>query len=840
VRLNSLKLTNFRQHARTEITFEKGLTGIIGPNGAGKTTILEAVAWALYGMAAIRGNRETIRFIGAGARAPVEAELDFELGSHRYRVVRGLTSAELYLDGADTPIANSISAVTDLLQRRLGMSLSEFFHTYFTGQKELSVMSSMTPARRGQFLSRVLGYEKLRIAQDLTREKRNRVRASIDGMHRGMPDPEAVLRSLAEAASRKEDAEARAHQAAHRGAVRQREMMAIEPRWEMVQRQREQSAQLLTQINVAEEKEAALHRDAERIIRELESVQAARSQLDSLRESVEPLFALNVELQALNTLYREEGRRKTLLEAEAALREELARLEERYAKIERAPALEEEATLELEKKRSELEDAQGLLEARRTEWVRDRQEAQTKREALRQQYGELKQQRDRVVSLGEDGECPTCSRALGGSLHTVVEHLDELIDTVNVDGNYYKARVEQLEQMPDDVHQLDEKRRALMLEVGTLERRLAKVQLAVQELGTIVRDIAAKQQRMLQMKRDISRIPPGYDPARHNEVMAEVDRLTPMEAEAGRFQAMLEREPQLKLEQTRVAQDVMRIQSTLGTIRTRRAQISFAEKDFNELKSEYDRVRAELQESKVAAARAQEQVSSATAALAAAQEAAEDLKRKVAELEVLQSDRRLHEELDRAFSDLRTDLNFQLRPELSELASAFLSELTDARYTELELDDQYNIVILEDGIPKPVLSGGEEDLANLVLRLAISQMIAERAGQNFSLLILDEVFGSLDEARRFNVVELLRGLEDRFEQVILITHIEPVREGLDRVISVSFDPDNGCSIVSQSENDDPRFGEEREPPAADGSPRARRRMREEYAESAEAGAGAGP
>jgi ABC-type nitrate/sulfonate/bicarbonate transport system ATPase subunit len=26
-------------------------------------------------------------------------------------------------------------------------------------------------------------------------------------------------------------------------------------------------------------------------------------------------------------------------------------------------------------------------------------------------------------------------------------------------------------------------------------------------------------------------------------------------------------------------------------------------------------------------------------------------------------------------------------------------------------------------------------------------MIAERAGQNFSLLILDEVFGSLDEAR---------------------------------------------------------------------------------------------
>ncbi|MFL5621968.1 MAG: AAA family ATPase, partial [Gemmatimonadaceae bacterium] len=332
MRLNSLRLTNFRQHARTEINFQSGLTGIIGPNGAGKTTILEAIAWALYGNAAIRGNRDSIRFMGAGARAPVEVELDFELGAHRYRVIRGLTGAELFLDNAETPIANSITAVTELLQRRLGMSLSEFYHTYFTGQKELSVMAEMKPARRAQFLSRVLGYEKLRIAQDLTREKRNRVRAAIEGMQRGLPDPEAVLRSLAEAASRKEEAEARAQQAAHRGAVRQREWMAVEPRWEMAQRQREQSAQLLTQITVGEEKEAALHRDAERVARELEGVQTAHSQLDTLRLAIKPLFALSAELQTLNMLYREEGRRRALLETKAALREEIARLEERHAR----------------------------------------------------------------------------------------------------------------------------------------------------------------------------------------------------------------------------------------------------------------------------------------------------------------------------------------------------------------------------------------------------------------------------------------------------------------------------------------------------------------------------
>ena len=57
------------------------------------------------------------------------------------------------------------------------------------------------------------------------------------------------------------------------------------------------------------------------------------------------------------------------------------------------------------------------------------------------------------------------------------------------------------------------------------------------------------------------------------------------------------------------------------------------------------------------------------------------------------------------------------------------------------------------------------------------------------------MFGSLDEARRRNVVELLRRLHDRFEQVIVITHIESVREGLDRVLTVHFDEDRGSSVV---------------------------------------------
>src|SRR5260370_24601533 len=83
----------------------------------------------------------------------------------------------------------------------------------------------------------------------------------------------------------------------------------------------------------------------------------------------------------------------------------------------------------------------------------------------------------------------------------------------------------------------------------------------------------------------------------------------------------------------------------------------------------------------------------------------------------------------------------------------------------------------------------------LVLWLAIWQLRAGGAGQPLSLLVLDEIFGSLDDARRQHVVSLLRRLGDRFPQVILITHIEQVRDGLDRVIRVEYDAGRGTSAV---------------------------------------------
>ena len=124
MRLNSLQLTNFRQHADTRLEFDLGLTGIIGPNGAGKSTVLEAIAWALYGQSAVRGTRDSIRNVRAGARAPVRVhplmasragrlagDFGFERATHRYRLSLGTGMTVLVAVGLAVEAVSGLPAL---------------------------------------------------------------------------------------------------------------------------------------------------------------------------------------------------------------------------------------------------------------------------------------------------------------------------------------------------------------------------------------------------------------------------------------------------------------------------------------------------------------------------------------------------------------------------------------------------------------------------------------------------------------------------------------------------------------------------------------------------------
>ena len=795
MQIERLRLVNFRQHERTDLALGAGLTGIIGPNGAGKTTLLEAIAWVMYGTKAARGTRDTLRRRGAPPRSRVEVEMEFTLGAHRYRINRSLNSAELYQDGAAMPIANSIDAVTDTVTRLLGMTREEFFNTYFTGQKELAVMASMTGPERAQFLSRVLGYERIRTAQERLREMRSALRGQREALERSLPDSVELAARLDEDERRSAAAGQAEQQAAKALAEAGARLAEVSPRWQAAQALRERVQALEGDRRVVEAELSARRETAARLAREAESALEASRTVSALELRLAPLAALRADAQEL-----EQRARTANLHREAVAQRDAARLRltEIGTALERLPTddVHELIHAKAAGMQEQVRDLARQLDELRAAQVRDRADAASKRASLLEQFGELGTQRRQLAELGPEGACPTCHRPLGAEFEQVLGLLDRQLEEVRSNGLYYKRRLDQLEGEPPELEAVAAARQRLDTELSELIVEKGRVQAQLAERRQLTEERERLEGRLQQLVREAGGASTEYEAARHDALRAQIAGLEPLALQAERLRGEAARAQALAETARQAATAAREKEAELARIRQELETLPFQPAEFELLRAGENAAAAGRRDAELAHVRTRGEREAAAGALAASRARHEEATARRRELQALTTRLLLHDELDRALGDLRTDLNQTLRPELSELASGFVRDLTSGRYAELELNEDYLATLMDDGEPKPVISGGEEDVANLSLRLAISQMIADRAGQPLSLLVLDEIFGSLDEERRSAVVELLRGLADRFPQVILITHVESVREGFDRVIRVGYDAARGVATVT--------------------------------------------
>ena len=799
MRLVRLRLLNFRQHADTAIEFGPGLTGIIGPNGAGKTTILEAIAWAIYGAAAARGTNDTIRFARAPARSRVEVELVFGLGGHEYRVLRTLTGADVWLDGGANPVATSVAGVSDYLQRRLGMSREEFFNTYFTGQKELQFLARMGPAQRARFLGQVLGYERLRVAQDKARTRRNDLRHEADGVRGALPDPRALGDARVAAARRRREAGEALDTAEAELTAAGATLADVEPRWQAAEAAREDARAAAREFDLAAAELERAQRENARTAAELQAVVSAAAELAPLQEQLRALPTLEQECEHLDRRAREAERRRALEDAERHAGRELERLAERLTGLEQAPALLGQYTAEAERLRVELATAEAAAQRVHAEWAGQKGEAESTLRSYRDRAQELREQLQQLRRAGPDGVCPTCERPLGKEFERVVGRLQEEWDRVVQDGKWLKRRVDQLQERPEEVAAAETARFELQRSVEERAQRIARCERAAQELTQARTERADRQRRLEELRAELAGLSAGYDPEGHQQAERRLAELRALERRAAALEQAVSARATREAEQASARSAHAAARLRLDEAEGRRARLDFSNAQLEAVRAEHETARARMRAAELRATERRGAAAAAAEALETALRAEAAYQEKRAALQALELELRHLTELDNAFTQLRAELNARVRPELSELASTFLAEITDGRYTSLDIDERYDILVLDEGEEKPVISGGEEDVANLVLRLAISQMIAERAGHPLSILILDEIFGSLDVDRRDAVIQLLQKLENRFEQVILITHIETVHEGLDHVLRVSFDERTGASVVTEEQ-----------------------------------------
>ncbi|HVU13918.1 MAG TPA: SbcC/MukB-like Walker B domain-containing protein, partial [Phototrophicaceae bacterium] len=127
-------------------------------------------------------------------------------------------------------------------------------------------------------------------------------------------------------------------------------------------------------------------------------------------------------------------------------------------------------------------------------------------------------------------------------------------------------------------------------------------------------------------------------------------------------------------------------------------------------------------------------------------------------------------------------------PELEAGANRLLNRMTDGRMSvmlntqrekitggvaetlDIQIADELGTRAYE------MFSGGEAFRINFALRVALSQLLARRAGAQLRTLFLDEGFGTQDEEGRNKLVEAITAIQDDFDLILVITHIEDLRD----------------------------------------------------------------
>lgn len=83
-----------------------------------------------------------------------------------------------------------------------------------------------------------------------------------------------------------------------------------------------------------------------------------------------------------------------------------------------------------------------------------------------------------------------------------------------------------------------------------------------------------------------------------------------------------------------------------------------------------------------------------------------------------------------------------------------------------------------------MFSGGEAFRINFAIRLALSQVLAKRAGARLETLVVDEGFGSQDDVGRSRLVETINLIKKDFAKLLIITHLEELKDAFPARIQV--------------------------------------------------------
>lgn len=825
-----------------------GVACLAGENGSGKSSLLDAITWALWGRSRVGASADPL--VAAGT-AEMAVELEFRVGQGRYRVIRrhrkrgdrgraGQTTLEFQAwDGASYRSLSGTTAreTQQELTKALRLDYDTFINTAFLVQGRADLFTLKPPAERKRLLGEILGlsqYDRLvEGAREEAREREAQRRAtqltgeSLDQELTSIPETQEALRvvstglltlrpELDVAVLREKELDAEMVRLGQLKTEQERLERESSERQEEMGRLEARRAVLAEQITATE---AVLARRAE-IEAEYAALESARSALSVLGEQARSLALLQERRTPLE---------KVVTEAKSVIEREVASLETKAGSLKseagRSASLETELAAAA-KRREELDAARAEHTQRSQGLSEIIEKVEVRRARIRSLRDEDKEIQGRVALLEEqteEGRCPLCGNDLGShGMGQVREHyklrrkeIEEEVGTVTVEGQALQKERQALEEriQADETtlrKQMTEadgvlgrlrtestRAKRAVAEVGDAEKRLMEVRGRMSS-----RSYAEAEQRTL-AEVEKEEIALGYDTEAHNAAGGRVQELERWEAEHRSLENATATLPQNRTAMEEVEDAVGRVQGFLEETSGQLGVLAESLSAWNSTEASLATVRVRISELR-------QQVETQEREETRLRLRLEDLERRQAERRRLQGQEREFAKEKEVYDDLASAFGVRgvqallvetALPELEEEANALLARMTDNRMhlrlvtqrqtgsgsqqetLDLVIGDEWGTRVYE------LYSGGETFRINFALRIALSKLLARRAGAEVPVLFIDEGFGSQDATGRDRLVEAISTLweDPAFHDglILVITHMEEVKEQFDARIEVT-------------------------------------------------------
>ncbi len=697
---------------------EEGKIGIIGANESGKSTLLEAIAFALYGLRRGTGPAGEMREnLVTWGKANARLEIEFSSGEYRYILERRIgvksghsASLTTFQNGEEVGRETNIRQIEERIEQTTGMDRDSFTKLVYIRQKDLDALKELGRTRREQLVNKVMGIEVFDTSTNAVKKDLKELRINRDSKDEQL---------------------------------------------KLAQRDRERYEEGLKRQNGLKE--------------ELESLQLQNKRLGKELEDK------NRELQAYYWLFEKTSTEELLEEKKRWLEkieksaEELAELEKRIRRREKM--LKENAPVFTALEET-IEEYRGYTERLRT----GRMELEDAKKQVTQELQSLNLPEEECILLSSDLSAKRRTvfwrvvvTAIGGaaslaaalSLGSGLVFAAAILLAVSFFSLRGYLKLERLAERSSRVQSLFD-------EIRRREESQSR-------LGSEFKDVRANRgyESIAQVEEKKREIISSLERQTGHEsiealkaaIRVDKDHQNGLREESGQIERAKE-----ELKQTQKKLDTLLEscpEGVEGFTYTKEAheEVRIAQE---QLEDQYNRITSKIASSQASVAEIEKTLKDTGDGYLRYPSLKEDV-------EALDRRIRLHERVGTEFGETSKGLRERVLPHAAYVINHILPDITDGRYSDLKISEdlQFTVHSMEAGDYKDrdVFSGGTQDQFLIALRLAFTQSILDSRTQadNYCLL-MDECISSSDEARKQGIFSVLEAMKNTFRQIFIIAH----------------------------------------------------------------------